>query len=141
MQIINLDNNSQGEIIVCEQMVNASLDVDIKILLNISTMMTNFYVKIFSHSPIIRDNKIFPHLERSLDILRPWKVIVDFDANHQSNSLNSRQIDYLLGKLFHIERNMASVTINRNQFDVAEGHCHRCLPSARRLGVEGEDKG
>jgi hypothetical protein len=35
---------------------------------------------------------------------------------------------------------MALVTMNRNQFDVAEGHCHRCLANARRLGVEGEDK-
>jgi hypothetical protein len=35
---------------------------------------------------------------------------------------------------------MARVTMNRNQFDVAEEHCHRCLANARRLRVEGEDK-
>jgi hypothetical protein len=35
---------------------------------------------------------------------------------------------------------MAVVAMNRNQFDVAEGHCHRCLAHSRRLGIEGEDK-
>jgi ATP/maltotriose-dependent transcriptional regulator MalT len=35
---------------------------------------------------------------------------------------------------------MAYVAINRNQFDVAEGHCHRCLVNSRGLRVEGEDK-
>jgi hypothetical protein len=35
---------------------------------------------------------------------------------------------------------MAMVTMNRNQFDVSEGHSHRCLANARRLGEEGEDK-
>jgi tetratricopeptide (TPR) repeat protein len=67
-------------------------------------------------------------------------VIMDSDANNQSNSLNSEQMDYLLKLSFNIERSMALVVIDRNQFDVAEGHCHRCLANARRLGVEGEDK-
>jgi tetratricopeptide (TPR) repeat protein len=35
---------------------------------------------------------------------------------------------------------MAMVAIRRSQFDVAEGHCHRCLAHSRRLGVEGEDE-
>jgi tetratricopeptide (TPR) repeat protein len=67
-------------------------------------------------------------------------VIIDSDASNQSNSLNSGQIDHLLKLSYHTERDMALVTMNRNQFDVAEGHSHRCLASARRLGVEGENK-
>jgi hypothetical protein len=35
---------------------------------------------------------------------------------------------------------MAMVAINRNQLDVAEGHCHRRLAHSRKLGVEGEDE-
>jgi hypothetical protein len=35
---------------------------------------------------------------------------------------------------------MAGVTINRNQLDVAEGHCQRCLAYSRRYGLEGEKK-
>jgi tetratricopeptide (TPR) repeat protein len=32
---------------------------------------------------------------------------------------------------------MANVVINRNQLDVAEGHCQRCLTYSRKFGVEG----
>jgi tetratricopeptide (TPR) repeat protein len=35
---------------------------------------------------------------------------------------------------------MEMVFINRNQYDVAERHCHRSLANSRRLGVEGEEK-
>jgi tetratricopeptide (TPR) repeat protein len=115
-------------------------DVDINILLKINSRMTDFYLKNILHSPIIRDNKMFPHLERSLNILKPWMVMMDSDASNQSKSLNLGQIDHLLKLSNRTEQNMALVTINRNQFDVAEGHCHRCLDNARRLGVEGEDK-
>jgi hypothetical protein len=118
----------------------ANWDDDINILLKISTRMSNFYVENLSYSPIIRHNKMFPHLERLLKILKPWMVIMDSDANNQSNSLNLGQIDHLLELSCHTERGMALVTMNRNQFDVAEGHCHHCLANARRLGVEGEDK-
>jgi tetratricopeptide (TPR) repeat protein len=118
----------------------ANWDVDINILLKISTRMSNFYVNNLSLTPIIQDNKMFPHLERSLNILKPWIVIVDSDASNQSNSLIFEEKEYLFNVSSVIERTMALVVINRNQFDVAEGHCHRCLANARRLGVEGEDK-
>eukprot|EP00596_Hydrurales_sp_CCMP1899_P004775 CAMPEP_0119045510 /NCGR_PEP_ID=MMETSP1177-20130426/40492_1 /TAXON_ID=2985 /ORGANISM="Ochromonas sp, Strain CCMP1899" /LENGTH=74 /DNA_ID=CAMNT_0007017439 /DNA_START=1 /DNA_END=222 /DNA_ORIENTATION=+ len=74
---------------------------------------------------------MFPHLERSLNFLKPWIVIMDSDADNQSNSLNSGQIDHLLKVSCQIEEKMALVTIGRNEFDVAEGHCHRCLANAR----------
>jgi hypothetical protein len=63
--------------------------VDIDILLNINSTMINCHVENLSLSPIIRHNKMFPHLERSLNILRPWMVIMDSGAN---NSLNLGQI-------------------------------------------------
>jgi hypothetical protein len=83
---------------------------------------------------------MFPHLERSLNILKPWMVIMDFDANNQSNCLNLGQIDYLLKLSCQIEQKMASVTMGRNQFDVAEGLCRRYFANVRKLGAEGEDK-
>jgi tetratricopeptide (TPR) repeat protein len=118
----------------------ANWDVDINILLEISSRMVNFNVENLSLSPIIRDNKMFPYLERSLNILKPWIAIMDSDANNPSNSLNLGQIDYLLKLSSNTERRMTTVTMGRNEIDVAEGHCHRCLAIARRLGVEGEDK-
>jgi hypothetical protein len=118
----------------------ANWDVDINILLEISTRMSNFHVENLSLSPIIQGNKMFPHLERSLNILRPWMVIMDSDANNQSASLNLGQKDCLLMVSCQIERNMATVTMGRDQFDIAEGHCRRYLANVRRLGVEGEEK-
>jgi tetratricopeptide (TPR) repeat protein len=118
----------------------ANWDVDISILMKIITKMLIVHLNNLSYSPIIRDNKMFPHLERSLNILKPWMVIMDSDGSNQCNSLNLGQIDYLLKLSCQIEQSMALVTMKRNQFDVAEGHCHRCLANARRLGVEREDK-
>jgi hypothetical protein len=83
---------------------------------------------------------MFPHLERSLDILKPWMVVMDSDARNQSNSLNLEERDYLLNLSYYTERSMALAAMNRNQFDVADGHSHRCLAYARWLRVEGEVK-
>jgi tetratricopeptide (TPR) repeat protein len=115
-------------------------NVDINILFEISTRLSNIYATNPSLSTIIRDNKIFPHLERSLHILSPWMVTIDSDATNQSNSLSLEQTNELLEKSSSIEGDMAVVAMNRNQFYVAEGHCHRRLAHSRRLGVEGEDK-
>jgi hypothetical protein len=67
-------------------------------------------------------------------------VIMDSDANNQSNSLNLGQVGHLLKSSSRVERTMALLALSRNQFDAAEGHCHRSLTNARRLGVEAEDK-
>jgi hypothetical protein len=122
------------------QRITNNWDLDFGILYDISSRMTNFYVENLSHSPIILSNKIFPHLERTLNILKPWMVIMDSDASNRSIGLNFEEKNYLLKLSSNIEQNMALVATNRNQFDVAEGHCHRCLANVRRLGVEGEDK-
>jgi hypothetical protein len=66
------------------------------ILLNVSTGIINHYASNHSQSRIIFDNKFFPHLERSLNILRPWMVIMDSDASNQSNILNSEEKDFFL---------------------------------------------
>jgi hypothetical protein len=118
----------------------ANWDDDIRILLNISTRMTATNATNLSNNPIIRNNKMFPHLERSLNNLRPWMDIMDSNAINQSSTLNFGQINTLLSISFYTERSMALVAIDRNEFDFAEGLCHRCLANARKLGVEGEKK-
>jgi tetratricopeptide (TPR) repeat protein len=115
-------------------------NVDINILFKINSIMIQIHLDNLSQSGIIRDNKMFPYLERSLNILRPWMVIMDSDASYQSISLDFEEKEYLLIESSIIERYMASVTMNRHQFDLAEVHSHRCLANARRRGVEGEDK-
>jgi hypothetical protein len=118
----------------------ANWNVDISILLKIITRITNIYMTDPSFSTIILDNKMFPYLERSRHILSPWMVTIDSDATNHSNGLSFEETNYLLGLSSTTEGNIAMVAIRRNQFDVAEGHCHRCLAYSRRLGVEGEDK-
>jgi hypothetical protein len=115
-------------------------DVDINILNNISRRITDIYAANPSLSGMIRNDKMYPHLERSLHILSPWMVTIDSDATNQFNSLSFGQTNYLLEISSTTEGNIAMVAMNRNQFDVAEGHCHRRLAYSRKLGVEGEDK-
>jgi tetratricopeptide (TPR) repeat protein len=67
-------------------------------------------------------------------------VAIDTDAMNQPNSLNLTKTYTLLKESAKLERRMAHFAMNRGQFDVSEGHCHRCLVNSRRLGVEGEDK-
>jgi tetratricopeptide (TPR) repeat protein len=114
--------------------------VDINILLFISIRLVGIYAKNASLSTMIRDNKMYPHLKRSLHILSPWMVTVDSDATNQSNSLSFGKTNHLLRTSLETERIMALIVMDRNQFDLAEGHCHRCLANSRRLGVEGEEK-
>jgi hypothetical protein len=118
----------------------ANWTVDIDILNKIITTIRKIYVTDPSLSIIVRENKTYPYLERSLHILSPWMITIDSDATNQSNGLSFEETNYLLKKSSAIEGNMAVVAINRSQFDVAEEHCHRCLDYSRRLGVEGEDK-
>jgi hypothetical protein len=115
-------------------------NVDIGILLNISTKMVDVYSTNSSLSVLIRNKEMRPHLEKSLNILSPWLVIIDTDATNQSNSLSVEQIDHLLVTSSCLERQMAIVAMKRNQFDVSEGYCHRCLVHSKRIGVEGEEK-
>jgi hypothetical protein len=105
----------------------ANWEVDINILLNISTRIIDIHVTNLSLSNIIRDNKVYPYLEKSLHILSPWMVNIDSNATNQSNSLSFERTNYLLEKSSTIERDLTSVATDRNQFDVAEGHCRRCL--------------
>jgi tetratricopeptide (TPR) repeat protein len=115
-------------------------DVEINSLLEISNMMMDVIAATYSSVSTIRDEEIFPHLERSLHILSPWMITIDTDDSNQYNSLSFEQVDHSLKMSFNLERKMAILAINRNQFDVSEGHCQRCLVNSRRLSVEGEEK-
>jgi hypothetical protein len=69
---------------------------------------------------MIRNKEMWHHLEKSLHILSPWMDTINSDATNQSNSIGSMKTNYLLKKSYTLERNMALVAMNRNQFDVAE---------------------
>jgi hypothetical protein len=115
-------------------------DVDIEILLQISNAIVEIYASSSSLSPVVRHKGLFPHLERSLQILSPWMDTIDFDATNQSYSITFTKSNYLLKQSCTLEEDMATLAMNRNQYDVAERHSHRCLVNSRRFRIEGEEK-
>jgi ABC-type phosphate/phosphonate transport system ATPase subunit len=62
------------------------------------------------------------------------------DASNRIDSRDDRRMILLLHKLFHMEQNLAAITVNRHQLDIAEGHCQRSLAYSKRFGLEGETK-
>jgi hypothetical protein len=114
--------------------------VDIGILYNIIQRFTNFYGEDNSFSTIIRDDMSFPYLERSLSLLNPWVINLDSDASNGNDSLDEDEINYLLEQSYRTEHNMAVIAMNKRQFNLAEGHCQRCLAYSRRYGLLGEKK-
>jgi hypothetical protein len=110
------------------------------ILHRIIQRLSDLYGQDNSLNIIIRDDMSFPYLERSLSLLKPWVINLDSDASNGMDSLNERQINYFVEQLYYTEHNMAKITMNKRQFDLAEGHCQRCLAYSRRYGLEGEEK-
>jgi tetratricopeptide (TPR) repeat protein len=81
-----------------------------------------------------------PCLERSLILLNPWLSYLDSDAGNRISSLNEGQMNYLKQHLTQSEQNLAISTVERMRFDLAEGHCQRCLAYSRRFWLDGEMK-
>jgi tetratricopeptide (TPR) repeat protein len=114
--------------------------VDIEILYKVVTLLVKLYKQDDSLSELNLDYIIFPYLKQSLSLLNPWLTNLDLDPSDGINILSNEQKDSLLGELYSTEQNMANITTNRMQFDMAEGHCQRCLAYTRRYGLEGEEK-
>jgi hypothetical protein len=114
--------------------------VEIENLNEIIATLAELYNQNKSLSTIDRNNMAFPYLERSLSILNPWVINLDSDSSNGIDSLSKDQIETLLDELIYTEQNMAEVTVDRRQFDAAEGHCQRCLVYSRRYELEGEKK-
>jgi hypothetical protein len=73
-------------------------------------------------------------------LLNPWVIKLDSDARNGIDSLNEDQIHFSMQHLYYTEQSMAAITMHRRQFDLAEGHCQRCLTYSRKYGLEGEKK-
>jgi tetratricopeptide (TPR) repeat protein len=114
--------------------------VDIIFLNRITQRLSAVYRRDNSLSTIVQDDMRFPYLERSLSLLNPWIKNLDSDTRSENDSLNEDQINISVEHLYYTEHNMAAIAINRRQFDLAEGHCQRCLAYSRRYGLEGEKK-
>jgi hypothetical protein len=114
--------------------------VEIGTLNEIIRTLTNIYQGDKSLSTIVKNDMKFPYLQRSISLLDPWVINLDSDASNGIDILNEDQINLLVKELYYTEQNMAIIAIARGQFDLAEGHCQRCLAYSRRYGLEGEKK-
>jgi hypothetical protein len=115
-------------------------DVEIEILHKIYCPLVELCMENSSLALISRYEMILPLLDRSLGLLNPWLTQLDLDASNRTDNRNDHQRNCILQELFCVEQNMAALTINSQQLDIAEGHCQRCLAYSRRYGLEGEVK-
>jgi hypothetical protein len=114
--------------------------VEIEILNDIIMTLAYFHGQNTSLGTVIRDDMSFPYLERSLKLLNPWVIKLDIDASEGNDGLSEKEKNRILEILNWVEQNMAVIAMQRIQFDLAEGHCHRGLAYSRRYGLEGENK-
>jgi hypothetical protein len=116
-------------------------DADIGILHRINGSIVAAYDN-DSISCLVRDNNIYPYLERSTCLLNPWLAHLDTlsASDRIEMGFNNDKINHLIQQLYLTEKRMALVTMNRNQSNLAEGHCQLCLAYSKRFGIEGDDK-
>jgi hypothetical protein len=125
-------------------------NVDTTILNEIYKKIVFYYSYDTSLSTYICNDLQSPYLERSLHLLNPWLIYLDSDASIQINNLDEEfyrekldkeyYINRILTQLYLTESKMVSITLCRRQYDLAEGHCQRCLAYSRRFYFEGEEK-
>jgi hypothetical protein len=116
-------------------------DADIGVLHRINVSIVDAHDN-NSISCLVRDNNLYPYLERSICLLNPWLVHLDTlsASNRIEMGFNNDKINHLIQQLYLTEKRMALVTMNRLQFSLSEGHCQRCLAFSKRFGIEGDNK-
>jgi hypothetical protein len=114
-------------------------EVDIIYLLTLKDQLIQIYLSNDALSHDIRDEKMFSHLDSSIRLLNPWLVYLDSGRNNPNITFSLGQINHLFCEIGITEEYMAVITMRRNQIDISEGHCQRCLHYSRRM-VEGERK-
>jgi hypothetical protein len=96
-------------------------EVEVMILCNISSRFGNSYLHNHSLSMMSSYEMGFPNLERSLNLLNPSLIQLDLDAINRIDSRNDHRMNNILEQLYSTEQKMASMTLNRNQLDIAVG--------------------
>jgi hypothetical protein len=119
----------------------SNFKVDLDILHEINHRLFRIYlVRSKSLTGKASNDMMFSYLERSISLLNPWLIYFDSDSNSQNIKLKNKEMDNLILQLYITEWSMADVTTERMQFDIAEGHCQRCLAYSRRLGLDEGEK-
>jgi hypothetical protein len=111
-------------------------DVEIDIMYHIYRSFVGFYASNESMSMINQQNMAIPYLEKVLELLAPWSVIIDSDDAIRVNSLAIDHINHILLLLPGAERSIAVIYTHGYKLKLAESHCKLALSYAKRYTGE-----
>jgi tetratricopeptide (TPR) repeat protein len=113
---------------------------EIGILHPVYVRLINVYDDDKSLSSIMEDNMVLPYLEKMLELLIPWFISIDLDDTSCVERLNKDHINVILDLSSSAKKKMAFIFVQRNEFSLAESHCHEALSYARRYDGKEEQK-
>jgi tetratricopeptide (TPR) repeat protein len=117
--------------------------VEVILLIPIYKAYIEVHERDTSISELVCNDLTFPYVVRTLEILKPWSIVLDSDPISIRNSLSYNtidQVDGILKCLSHTEANIANIYRLRYQYNLAENHCQRALDYAKRYVKENEMK-
>eukprot|EP00596_Hydrurales_sp_CCMP1899_P005372 CAMPEP_0119046044 /NCGR_PEP_ID=MMETSP1177-20130426/44045_1 /TAXON_ID=2985 /ORGANISM="Ochromonas sp, Strain CCMP1899" /LENGTH=421 /DNA_ID=CAMNT_0007018647 /DNA_START=219 /DNA_END=1484 /DNA_ORIENTATION=+ len=113
----------------------------------------DIYERDKSVSELIRNDLQFPYIVRTLELLKPWSILLDSDPTTISKGLSTgqqqvisgsqstaHQIDILFKMLSHTEANIANIYRSRYQYKLSENHCELAIAYAKRYVKEDKNK-
>eukprot|EP00596_Hydrurales_sp_CCMP1899_P002503 CAMPEP_0119044552 /NCGR_PEP_ID=MMETSP1177-20130426/32268_1 /TAXON_ID=2985 /ORGANISM="Ochromonas sp, Strain CCMP1899" /LENGTH=262 /DNA_ID=CAMNT_0007014789 /DNA_START=388 /DNA_END=1176 /DNA_ORIENTATION=- len=83
-------------------------------------------------SEIEVDDLVFPYLEKSLKLLKPWSICLDLGSQNRIYTIDEDQTNELLEVLSKVERYMSGSNMHRKQFDLGAMNCQRAISYAKR---------
>jgi tetratricopeptide (TPR) repeat protein len=113
---------------------------EMEILCRIYDSLIGIYRDDESLSLIMKDNMMLPHLEKMLNLLRPWSALIDSDDTCCLEVLDKYQVNIVTSYLSRTESEMAFLLMRRNEYSLAESHCNLALSYARRDDGAEEEK-
>jgi tetratricopeptide (TPR) repeat protein len=101
--------------------------VEIDLLLEIYIRLGNIYAHDESLSTTVQDNAMLPYLEKRLQLLMRWSVLIDAEDTSCKWKINT-----LIYRLSETERCIARVHTHRTDFHLAENHYRKALSYSKR---------
>jgi hypothetical protein len=87
---------------------------------------------------IVQANNMIPYVEKQLEVLTPWSVLIDSDCH--IDSLNKDEINQVLILLSDSARVLASLYLKKEEFNASEVYCKRALSYASKYEGKLEEK-
>jgi hypothetical protein len=123
-----------------QRTVSKNWDVEIDLIYQIYKRIIGIYANNQSMSMIVRNKAMLPYMEKVLELLAPWSILIDSDDLIRFISLSIDKVNHLLLLLSGAERSLACVYMHGCKFTLAESHCKRALSYASRYKGEAVHK-